>query len=60
MTVFNQVKKILYKEFRILSLTALVIIYNNNKYYRSIFKRTGKENSIIKRDRVINNKLELI
>jgi hypothetical protein len=30
-----------------LSLVALVIIYNNNKYRRSISKQTKKENSAI-------------
>jgi hypothetical protein len=60
MTVFNQAKKMLYREFQILSLAALIIIYDNNKYCRSIFKRTGKEDSVIKRGGVVDNRLELI
>ena len=50
----------LYREFRILSLTALIIIHDDNKYYRFIFERTGKENNIIKRSGIINNRLKLI
>ena len=46
----------LYREFRILSLTALIIIYDDNKYYKSISERTGKEDSAIKRSSVIDNR----
>jgi hypothetical protein len=50
----------LYREFRILSLTALVIIYNDDKYRRSISERTKKEDGVIKRGGVVDNRLELI
>jgi len=50
----------LYREFRILSLTALIIIHDDNKYRRFISERTKKEDGIIKRGRVVDNRLELI
>ena len=50
----------LYKEFRILSLTALVIIYDDDKYRRFISERTKKENSVIKRGKVVDNRLKPI
>jgi uncharacterized membrane protein YqjE len=50
----------LYREFRILSLTALIIIYNDDKYRKSISERTKKMDSVIKESRVINNRLKLI
>ena len=50
----------LYREFRILSLTALIIIYNDDKYRKSISERTKKKDSVIKESRVINNRLKLI
>ena len=50
----------LYKEFRILSLTALVIIYDNDKYRRFISERTKKENSVIKGGKVVDNRLKPI
>ena len=43
-----------------MSLTALVIIYDDDKYRRSISERTRKEDGVIKGDRVVDNRLELI
>ena len=39
-------------------MAALVIIYDDDKYYRSISERTRKEDSAIKRSSVIDNRSE--
>ena len=48
----------LYREFRILSLTALVIVHDDDKYRRSISERTRKEDSAIKGGGVVGNRSE--
>jgi len=50
----------LYREFRILSLTALVIVHDDDKYRRSISERTRKEDSAIKGGGVVDSRLEPI
>ena len=37
-------------------MAVLIIIYDDDKYYRSIFKRTGKEDNIIKRSNIIDSR----
>ena len=41
-----------------MSLTALVIIYDDDKYYRSISERTGKEDSAIRGGGVMGSRSE--
>ena len=49
----------LYREFRILSLTALIIIHDDNKYRRFISERTKKEDGTIRRGGIVGNRSEL-
>ena len=42
-----------------MSLTALVIIYDDDKYYRSISERTKKEDGTIRRGGIVGNRSEL-
>ena len=48
------------REFRILSLTALVIVHDDDKYRRSISERTRKEDSAIRGGGVVDSRLEPI
>ena len=48
------------REFRILSLAALVVVHDDDKYCRSISERTKKEDSVIKRGGVVDSRLEPI
>lgn len=59
-TVFNQARKMLCREFWILSLAALVVVHNDNKCRRSISERIGKEDGAIGGGGVVDGLLEVV